>query len=165
MARRRLKGRSGAVPPSSLRATVEKYTPESVAAITSVPAEDLHKAAEILARNKPMAVIWSMGITQYTSGVLNVLCLANLQMVLGNLGVRGGGVNPLRGQDNVQGAGDMGALPNVFPGYQTMTDPTAAAKFDTAWALAPGAYRQDDSIGSSMALILRWPLFRWLMQA
>lgn len=63
---------------------------------------------------KPMAVVWAMGITQHTSGVLNVLALANLQMRLGNVGVRGGGVNPLRGQNNVQGACDMGALPNVF---------------------------------------------------
>jgi formate dehydrogenase major subunit/formate dehydrogenase alpha subunit len=119
------------------RATVEKYTPDSLAAISGVPVGDLHRAAEILSRNKPMAAIWAMGITQHTSGVLNVLSLANLQMLLGNLGVRGGGVNPLRGQNNVQGACDMGALPNVFPGYQAVTDATAAANFDAAWALAP----------------------------
>jgi formate dehydrogenase major subunit/formate dehydrogenase alpha subunit len=86
-----------------------------------------------------MAVIWAMGITQHTSGVLNVLSLANLQMLLGNLGVPGGGVNPLRGQNNVQGACDMGALPDVFPGYQAVTDPAAAARFDAAWALEPPA--------------------------
>ncbi|HEV3258264.1 MAG TPA: formate dehydrogenase subunit alpha [Gemmataceae bacterium] len=125
------------------RATLEKYTPESVSASSGVPAEDLQKAAEIMARNRPLAVIWAMGITQHTSGVLNVLSLANLQMLLGNLGVRGGGVNPLRGQNNVQGACDMGALPNVFPGYQAVTDPAAAAKFDTAWALAPPVRRRD----------------------
>jgi formate dehydrogenase alpha subunit len=117
------------------RATVEKYTPQMVSAITGVPAEDLHRAGEILARNKPMAIIWAMGITQHTSGVLNVLSLANLQMLLGNMGVRGGGVNPLRGQNNVQGACDMGALPNVFPGYQAVTDPAVAVRFDAAWAL------------------------------
>jgi formate dehydrogenase alpha subunit len=119
------------------RATVAKYTPELVAATAGVPAEDLHRAAEILSRNKPLAVIWAMGITQHTSGVLNVLSLANLQMVLGNLGIPGGGVNPLRGQNNVQGACDMGALPNVFPGYQAVTDGDARTKFDAAWALAP----------------------------
>jgi formate dehydrogenase alpha subunit len=119
------------------RATVEKYTPESVSTITGIPVADLHNAAEILSRNKPMAVIWAMGITQHTSGVLNVLSLANLQMLLGNLGVRGGGVNPLRGQNNVQGACDVGGLPNVFPGYQAVTDSAAAARFDAAWALAP----------------------------
>jgi formate dehydrogenase alpha subunit len=119
------------------RATVERYTPELVCAATGVPAKDLHRAAEILSRNKPMAVIWAMGITQHTSGVLNVLSLANLQMALGNLGVRGGGVNPLRGQNNVQGACDMGALPNFFPGYQGVTDADTGAKFDAAWALSP----------------------------
>jgi formate dehydrogenase major subunit/formate dehydrogenase alpha subunit len=90
-----------------------------------------------------MAVIWAMGITQHTSGVLNVLSLANLQMLLGNLGVRGGGVNPLRGQNNVQGACDMGALPNVFPDYQATTDAAVAAKFDAAWALEPRVRSRD----------------------
>jgi formate dehydrogenase alpha subunit len=121
------------------RATVAKYPPEAVSATTGVPAADLHRAAEILARNKPMAVIWAMGITQHTTGVLNVLSLANLQMLLGNMGVPGGGVNPLRGQNNVQGACDMGALPNVFPGYQSVTDSGVLAKFDAAWALSPAA--------------------------
>jgi formate dehydrogenase alpha subunit len=121
------------------RATVEKYDPGLVSALTGVPAEDLHRAAEILSRNKPTAAIWAMGITQHTSGVLNVLSLANLQMLLGNMGVSGGGVNPLRGQNNVQGACDMGALPDVYPGYQHVTDPATAARFDDAWALEPGA--------------------------
>ena len=85
--------------------------------------------AEMLARNKPMAVVWAMGITQHTTGVLNVLALGNLQMLLGNMGVPGGGVNPLRGQNNVQGACDMGALPNFFPGYQSVTDPAARTRF------------------------------------
>jgi formate dehydrogenase alpha subunit len=118
-------------------ATVDEYTPEFVAEITSVSPADLLQSAQILAQNKPMAVIWAMGITQHTTGVLNVLSLANLQMLLGNMGLRGGGVNPLRGQNNVQGACDMGALPNVFPGYQAVTNPDAMAKFDLAWALRP----------------------------
>jgi formate dehydrogenase alpha subunit len=120
------------------RATVKKSTPDLISAITGVPPEKLHQAAEILARQKPMAVIWAMGITQHTTGVSNVLSLANLQMLLGNMGKPGGGVNPLRGQNNVQGACDMGALPNVFPGYQAVSDPTFPAKFDMAWALTPG---------------------------
>jgi formate dehydrogenase alpha subunit len=122
---------------AEFKETVEKYTPELVAAISGVPASDLRRAAEVLAQNKPMAVIWAMGITQHTTGVLNVLSLANLQMLLGNMGVRGGGVNPLRGQNNVQGACDMGALPNVFPGYQAVTSAEMVAKFDAAWALRP----------------------------
>jgi formate dehydrogenase alpha subunit len=118
-------------------ATTERYSPEVASEISGVPAEDVRRAAEILSRNKPMAVIWAMGITQHTTGVLNVLSLASLQLLLGNLGVPGGGVNPLRGQNNVQGACDVGALPNVFPGYQAVTDADAAAKFDAAWALRP----------------------------
>jgi formate dehydrogenase alpha subunit len=122
---------------NGLRETLVKYTPDSVAAITGVAEADLHRAAEILAKNKPMALIWAMGITQHTTGVLNVLSLANLQTLLGNMGVPGGGVNPLRGQNNVQGACDMGALPNVFPGYQPVTDAAALARFDAAWKLSP----------------------------
>lgn len=119
-----------------LKSTVEKYPPELVSEITGIAVEELYTAAEILAMNKPMAVIWSMGITQHTTGVMNVLSLGNLQMLLGNMGVPGGGVNPLRGQNNVQGACDMGGLPNVFPGYQRVTDPAARKKFSQAWALA-----------------------------
>jgi formate dehydrogenase major subunit/formate dehydrogenase alpha subunit len=119
------------------RAAVERYPPEAVAALTGVPAADLGRAAETLAHGKPTAVVWAMGVTQHTSGVLNVLSLANLQLLLGNMGVPGGGVNPLRGQNNVQGACDVGALPDVYPGYQRVTDAAVAARFAAAWALAP----------------------------
>jgi formate dehydrogenase alpha subunit len=119
------------------RAAVERYTAEAVEAATGVPAADIRRAAEILATNRPVAAIWAMGITQHTTGVLNVLSLANLQMLLGNMGVPGGGVNPLRGQNNVQGACDMGALVNVFPGYQPVTDAAARARFEAVWALDP----------------------------
>ena len=119
----------------AFRATVEAYTPEAVSLTTGVSVQDLNEAAALLALNKPMAVIWAMGITQHTTGVPNVLSLSNLQMLLGNMGVPGGGVNPLRGQNNVQGACDMGALPNVFPGYQHVTDERVRAKFESAWQL------------------------------
>ena len=127
-----------------LKSTVEKYPPELVAEITGIPVEELQTAAEILALNKPMAVIWAMGITQHTTGVMNVLSLGNLQMLLGNMGVAGGGVNPLRGQNNVQGACDMGGLPNVFTGYQRVTDPAAREKFNRAWELADAAAEESD---------------------
>ncbi len=118
---------------------VETYTPERVSEITGVPTEQLYEAAEILATNKPMAVVWAMGITQHIVGVQNVMACANLQMLLGNMGVPGGGVNPLRGQNNVQGACDVGALANVYPGYQKVTDDAARAKFEAAWgAELPG---------------------------
>jgi len=84
------------------KAIVDEYAPEVVSQITGVPLEQLYQAAEILAANKPMAVMWAMGITQHIVGVRNVMSLANLQMLLGNMGVPGGGVNPLRGQNNVQ---------------------------------------------------------------
>jgi formate dehydrogenase major subunit/formate dehydrogenase alpha subunit len=118
------------------RALLEQYTPDRVAEITGVPVEQLFEAAEILATNKPMAVIWAMGITQHIVGVRNVMDLANLQMLLGNMGVPGGGVNPLRGQNNVQGACDMGGLPNVYPGYQPVTNEEARARFEAAWGVS-----------------------------
>jgi formate dehydrogenase major subunit len=116
-------------------ATLDRYPPQVVSQITGVPADQLAAAAEILGTNRPMAAVWAMGITQHTTGVMNVLALANLQMLLGNMGLPGGGVNPLRGQNNVQGACDMGALPNVFPGYQAVASPEAASKFATAWSV------------------------------
>ena len=91
-----------------------------------------------------MATLWSMGITQHTTGVLNVLALGNLQMLLGNMGIPGGGVNPLRGQNNVQGACDMGALPDVFPGYQPVTSPEAGSKFAEAWQLEASDWKPEE---------------------
>jgi len=124
---------------AALREQVRGYPPARVAAITGLSEAEIHAAAELLARNKPMAVVWAMGITQHTTGVANVLALANLQLALGNYGVPGSGVNPLRGQNNVQGACDMGALPNLFPGYQAVGDEAARKKFAEAWALGGGA--------------------------
>lgn len=118
-----------------LRAVVEKYTPEVVSEITGVPAVKIETAARMMAENRPGALLYAMGITQHTVGVANVMSCANLQMLLGNMGVPGGGVNPLRGQNNVQGACDLGGLPNVYPGYQRVTDPTIQEKFEAAWGV------------------------------
>ncbi len=130
--------------------TVMHYPPDKVSEITRVPIEQLVQAAEIMAANKPMAVMWAMGITQHIVGVRNVMDLANLQMLLGNLGIPGGGVNPLRGQNNVQGACDMGGLPNVFPGYQPVTDAKVRQKFAEAWGLAKdeGGKMKDENFSS-----------------
>jgi formate dehydrogenase major subunit/formate dehydrogenase alpha subunit len=117
------------------KATVLHYPPEKVAQTTRVPIEKLYEAAEILATHKPMAVMWAMGITQHIVGVRNVMDLANLQMLLGNLGVPGGGVNPLRGQNNVQGACDMGGLPDVYPAYQKVNVEANQQKFEAAWGV------------------------------
>jgi formate dehydrogenase major subunit/formate dehydrogenase alpha subunit len=109
------------------------YPPQKVSEITGVPVEQLYEAAQIIAESKPTAVIWAMGITQHISGVRNVMDLANFQMLLGYMGKAGGGVNPLRGQNNVQGACDVGGLPNVYPAYQPVTSEEAQAKFQKAW--------------------------------
>ena len=118
------------------KATVMQYPPEKASEITGVPVETLYRAAEIMGTTKPMAVMWAMGITQHIVGVRNVMTLANLQMLLGNMGVPGGGVNPLRGQNNVQGACDMGGLPNVYPAYQAVTNEEARRKFENAWGVS-----------------------------
>lgn len=118
-----------------VKAVVEKYTPEHVSKITGVPAEDIEAAARIYASGKPASILYSMGITQHTSGTDNVKSLANLAMLCGNMGIEGGGVNPLRGQNNVQGACDLGGLPNVYPGYAKVTDEAARKKFEKAWSV------------------------------
>jgi formate dehydrogenase alpha subunit len=118
---------------ASLRETVAKYDPESVERITGIPAEDLKKAARLYGKAEVATIIYAMGITQHAAGTDNVKSIANLAMLCGNVGVEGGGVNPLRGQNNVQGACDMGALPNVLPGYQSLSDPEIIEKFEQAW--------------------------------
>jgi formate dehydrogenase alpha subunit len=118
-----------------LKAAVEKYTPAYAESITGVPAAHLEAAARMYATNKPAAILYSMGITQHSTGHATVLAVANLAMLTGNIGVEGGGVNPLRGQNNVQGACDMGALPDVFPGYQKVANPEAHAKMEKAWGV------------------------------
>lgn len=120
-----------------LKAKLVEYPPERVAEICGVPAEDIRRAARLMAASKPTALMYAMGITQHTSGHGNVLSCANLQMLLGNLGVPGGGVNPLRGQSNVQGACDMGGLPNVYSGYQNVALEASHKKFEAAWGVVP----------------------------
>jgi formate dehydrogenase alpha subunit len=117
----------------ALKAKVEEYPPDKVAQITGIPAETLRRMAEMYAKTKPAAIVYCMGITQHTTGVDNVKSLANLAMITGNVGFASTGVNPLRGQNNVQGACDMGGLPNVFTGYQPVADETANKKFSEAW--------------------------------
>jgi formate dehydrogenase major subunit len=116
-----------------MKAVVETYTPARVQEITGIPAADIEKAARLYALSKPAAILYSMGITQHASGHATVMAIANLAMLCGNIGVEGGGVNPLRGQNNVQGACDMGGLPDVFPGYRKVTDPEARANVEKAW--------------------------------
>lgn len=101
--------------------------------ITGVPREKLVDAARCYASEKPASIIYCMGITQHVQGTDNVLATANLAMLTGNIGKPSSGVNPLRGQSNVQGACDMGCLPNVYPGYQSVSLPENKTKFESAW--------------------------------
>jgi formate dehydrogenase alpha subunit len=117
----------------ALKKVVEKYTPAYVEKISGIPAEDLKKAARMYAGAKRASIIYAMGITQHISGTDNVKSTANLSMLCGNVGIEGGGVNPLRGQNNVQGACDMGGLPNVYPAYQQVANEDICKKFEAAW--------------------------------
>jgi predicted molibdopterin-dependent oxidoreductase YjgC len=100
-----------------------------------VPAETLREAARLFGAAERAAIFYSMGVTQHSSGTEHVLAVSNLALMTGNLGRRGTGVNPLRGQNNVQGACDMGALPNVYTGYQAVGDAEAQRRFEEAWGV------------------------------
>ncbi|MBS3811456.1 MAG: formate dehydrogenase subunit alpha [Halanaerobiales bacterium] len=112
---------------------VSEYTPEKVAKITGIDKEDIIKAARLIAKVDKAAIYFAMGITQHRTGTDNVLSVANLAMLTGNVGFESTGVNPLRGQNNVQGACDLGALSNVYPGYQSVEDPEIRDKFMEYW--------------------------------
>jgi formate dehydrogenase major subunit len=118
-----------------LKAVVMKpeYSLENVSRISGIPVKDLATAAEWFAKSPSSCLLYSMGITQHTTGVDNVKSVANLLMITGNVGKVGGGVNALRGQNNVQGACDMGCLPNVYSGYQKVIDEPMVNKMKEAW--------------------------------
>ena len=118
-----------------VKRVVEKFTPEFVEEISGIPARQLIEAARLYAGAERGSILYCMGITQHTTGTDNVKSLANLAMLCGNLGIEGGGVNPLRGQNNVQGACDFGGLPDVYSGYQKVIDPAARQKMEQAWGV------------------------------
>ncbi len=119
----------------TFKESLEGFDLATVEQITGVPQDKIARAARIYATNKPATILYSMGITQHSHGTDNVMATANLAMLTGNIGKPGAGVNPLRGQNNVQGACDLGALPNVYPGYQAVTAPEIRAKFEAAWGV------------------------------
>lgn len=118
-----------------LKASVEKYNPPYVARITGIPENKIIETARLYAGAKTASIVYAMGITQHVNGTDAVKGLANLAMLCGNVGKPRAGVNPLRGQNNVQGACDMGGLPNVFPGYQPVTDKMIREKFCITWGV------------------------------
>lgn len=119
-----------------MAAVVTRYTPEYAEKITGVPAEDIRRAARIYAKAGAAVICYAMGLTQHSTGTDNVKAVCNLAMLTGNIGRPGTGVDPLRGQNNVQGACDMGGLPNVFTGYQQVENPEARDKFEKAWGVS-----------------------------
>ncbi|MER7082723.1 formate dehydrogenase major subunit [Saccharopolyspora kobensis] len=114
-------------------AEVEQWTPEVAALETGVPAELIEELAQAYARADRAQLCWTLGITEHHNGTDNVLSLINLSLLTGHVGRYGAGLNPLRGQNNVQGGGDMGAIPNRLPGFQDILLPEVRAKFDAAW--------------------------------
>ncbi|ABR50179.1 molybdopterin oxidoreductase [Alkaliphilus metalliredigens QYMF] len=116
-----------------LKKVVQKYTPEMAGEICGVKPEDIRAAARLYGQGVRGSILYCMGITQHHNGTESVMSLSNLALATGNLGKEGTGINPLRGQNNVQGACDMGALPNVMPGYQQVTNAEVINKFEKAW--------------------------------
>jgi formate dehydrogenase major subunit/formate dehydrogenase alpha subunit len=119
----------------ALKKSVEPWTPKAAAAVTGLSPGEIVAAARLFASAEKGMIVYSMGITQHTHGVDNVRAVSNLALLTGNLGRTGTGVNPLRGQNNVQGACDMGALPNVFTGYQQVADAAVSERFARAWGV------------------------------
>ncbi len=116
--------------------SLNNYPLNLVESITGVLGEKVARAARLYAENSPASILYTMGITQHTHGTDNVIAVANLAMLTGNIGKPGAGVNPLRGQNNVQGACDVGALPNVYPGYQAVSNEILREKFEVAWGVS-----------------------------
>ncbi len=119
--------------------SLASFTPEMAEEISGVPAEDIRRAARMYATAQSAAIYWGMGISQSTHGTDNALSLVNLALLTGHIGRPGTGLNPLRGQNNVQGCSDSGGLPNVYTAYQRVDDPAVRAQFEQTWrtALSP----------------------------
>lgn len=117
------------------RASLAEFTPEVGERITGVPKEKIIEAASLYGNAGRAGIYYTMGMTQHTHGTDNVYCIANLALMTGNLGKESAGVNPLRGQNNVQGATDMGCIPNMYPGYQRVDIPSVREKFEQEWGM------------------------------
>jgi formate dehydrogenase major subunit len=118
--------------------TVESYTLERAEKLTGVPATAIRQLAHAYGKADRAMICWTLGITEHHNAVDNVLSLINLALLTGHVGKYGSGLNPLRGQNNVQGGGDMGAIPNRLPGFQDVEDPEIRARFEQAWGIPAG---------------------------
>lgn len=112
---------------------IKDYPPEKAAKICGVSVEELYKAAEIYATHEKAGIYYTLGITEHTTGTANVMNLANMALMTGHLGKESAGINPIRGQNNVQGACDMAALPNCYPGYQPVNNEEVWKYFTKIW--------------------------------
>ena len=124
---------------ASFSKSMEKFTPEYAEAISGVDRNLIVEAARMYATAKNAAIYWALGIPEHSHGTDNAMSLIHLALLTGHIGRKGTGLNPLRGQNNVQGASDCGAMPWHYPGYQRVDDEAAARKFEQAWNIAPGA--------------------------
>ncbi|MBF7729269.1 formate dehydrogenase subunit alpha [Pseudomonas sp. N040] len=136
-----------------LRRHLAGITPEQTSAATGIPVADLLRVAELFSHSPAAFTAWGMGITQFQSGTNNVIAVSNLALACGQVGRPGTGINPLRGQNNVQGACDMGCLPNVYPGYQQADAPAVQAKFAQAWGAPMPARPGLTSLGMTRAAL------------
>ncbi|MGB7876542.1 MAG: formate dehydrogenase subunit alpha [Anaerolineales bacterium] len=123
--------------------SLEKFTPEYAEEISGVPADDIRKAARLYAQAENGAIYWGMGISQLSHGTASALALIHLAFLTGNIGRKGTGLNPLRGQNNVQGASDMGAMPFHYPGYMLVSEEDNAKKWEAAWNIEPGGLSRE----------------------
>ena len=134
----------------AVREMVLKYPPEEAEKVTGVPAQRIREVARAYATTKKAGIYYTLGITEHTTGTDNVYALSNLVLMTGHLGVRSAGMNPLRGQNNVQGANDAGATPVFYPGYQSALDPEVREKFGRAWGV-----EQSDTPGLNLNQMMK----------
>jgi len=118
-----------------LRASLTRFTPEAMAEVCGVPADQIREIARVYGRSRRAIIFWGMGISQHVHGTDNARCLINLALATGNVGRPGTGLHPLRGQNNVQGASDAGLIPMVYPDYKPVGDPATRLRFENAWGV------------------------------
>ena len=135
-----------------LAANVAAYSPEAMAPICGIEAGTIHEVARLYAGSRASMILWGMGISQHVHGTDNARCLIALSLMTGQIGRPGTGLHPLRGQNNVQGASDAGLIPMMYPDYQRVTEPSARARFESAWGLAPGTL--DDKPGLTVVEVM-----------
>jgi formate dehydrogenase alpha subunit len=133
-------------------ASLDEFSPEKVEAISGVDRDLIAQAARLYARAERGAIFWGMGISQLSHGTASGLALVNLALLTGHVGREGTGLNPLRGQNNVQGASDSGAMPYHYPGYMLVDDPANAEKWERAWNIEPGGLNRQRGLTTTEIL-------------